>query len=239
MTRRASGATLGRTVAGTLDFDTVTARGLVKAYGPTRALAGVDVKLGPGQVTVLEGPNGSGKSTLLGLLALLVRQTRGTIHYGKHDANDASAPLRARIGVLAHAAMIYPDLSGRESLRLFAALHGTADVDARLESLLERFEIGTFVDRPARTYSRGQLQRVALARALLHSPRLLLLDEPSTGLDVTSVERLARAVEEERESGTIIVLVTHDEPLADRLANVRVRLERGRVVSNSANEVTP
>ena len=67
----------------------------------------------------------------------------------------------------------------------------------------------------------------------------MLLDEPSTGLDVTSVERLARAVEEERENGTIIVLVTHDEPLADRLANVRVRLERGRVVSNSANEVTP
>ena len=104
-------------------------------------------------------------------------------------------------------------------------------MDARLAELLERFEIGTFVDRPARTYSRGQLQRVALARALLHSPRLLLLDEPSTGLDVSSVERLACAVEEERKNGTIIALVTHDEPLAERLADVRVRLERGRIAS--------
>lgn len=215
----------------TLDFDTVTARGLVKAYGPTRALAGVDLTLAPGRVTVLEGHNGSGKSTLLGLLALLVRPTRGTIHYGKHGADQATAALRARIGVLAHAAMVYPDLSGRESLRLFAALHGMHDVDARLAALLERFEIGAFVDRPARTYSRGQLQRVALARALLHSPRLLLLDEPSTGLDVDSVERLALAVEEERENGTIIVLVTHDEPLAERLADVRIRLLRGRIIS--------
>jgi heme exporter protein A len=218
-------------VSETLDFSTVTGRGLVKAYGPTRALAGVDLTLSPGRVTVLEGPNGSGKSTLLGLLALLVRPTRGTIHYGAHEAQDASAGLRSRIGVLAHAAMIYPDLSGRESLQLFAALHGLTDVDARLARLLERFEIGAFVDRPARTYSRGQLQRVALARALLHSPRLLLLDEPSTGLDVTSVERLARAVEEEREAGTIIVLVTHDEPLAERLADERVRLVRGRIAS--------
>lgn len=239
MTQRASGVTLPPTVSGTLDFNTVTARGLVKAYGPTRALAGVDVKLTSGQVTVLEGPNGSGKSTLLGLLALLVRQTRGTIRYGKYEASDASAALRARIGVLAHAAMVYPDLSGRESLRLFAALHGMKDVEARLAQLLERFEIGTFVDRPARTYSRGQLQRVALARALLHSPRLLLLDEPSTGLDVTSVERLARAIEEERASGTIVALVTHDEPLAARLADVRIRLVRGRIATTQASEATP
>jgi len=231
VTRRAHSATLARNVSGALDFQAVTARGLVKVYGPTRALAGVDLTLEQGRVTVLEGPNGSGKSTLLGLLALLTRPTRGTILYGKHDAEHASAALRSRIGVLAHAAMIYPDLSGRESLRLFAALHGMSRVEARIGELLERFEIGAFVDRPARTYSRGQLQRVALARALLHAPRLLLLDEPSTGLDVASVDRLARAVEVEREAGSIIVLVTHDEPLAERLADVRVRLDRGRLAS--------
>ena len=214
-----------------LDFDAVTARGLVKVYGPTRALAGVDVTLAAGRVTAIEGPNGSGKSTLLALLALLARPTRGTLRFGAHDAAHAGPGLRARIGVLAHAAMVYPDLTGRENLSLFAELYDLADRDARIGAVLERFEIGAFVDRPARTYSRGQLQRVALARALVHAPRLLLLDEPSTGLDAPSVERLARAVDAERARGAIIALVTHDGPLAERLADARVRLERGRVVA--------
>ncbi len=239
MTPRARGATLARDVADALDFDAVTARGLVKVYGPTRALAGVDITLAAGCVTSIEGPNGSGKSTLLGLLALLARPTRGAIRYGAHDAEHGGPALRARIGVLAHAAMIYPDLTGRENLRLFAELHGLADRGARIAAILARFEVGAFVDRPARTYSRGQLQRVALARALVHAPRLLLLDEPSTGLDAPSVERLARTVAEERARGTIVALVTHDEPLAARLADVRIRLERGRVVAAPTRAVAP
>jgi heme exporter protein A len=242
MTARGERTTLARDVGDALDFDAVTARGLVKVYGPTRALAGVDVTLAAGRITAIEGPNGSGKSTLLALLALLARPTRGTIRFGTHDAEHAGPALRARIGVLAHAAMVYPDLTGRENLRLFADLYGLADREARIGAVLERFEIGAFVDRPARTYSRGQLQRVALARALVHAPRLLLLDEPSTGLDAPSTERLARAIDAERARGTIVALVTHDAPLAERLADVRVRLERGRVVSTqgpAARSETP
>ena len=141
VTRRARGATLARYVAGTLDFDTVTARGLVKAYGPTRALAGVDLTLSPGRVTVLEGPNGSGKSTLLGLLALLVRPTRGSIHrQARRSAGDRRAARAA------HAAMVYPT-SGRESSALRrAARHARR---TRGSPTARRFEIGAFVDRPA------------------------------------------------------------------------------------------
>lgn len=210
-------------------FDTVEAQGLVKTFGPTRALAGVDVTLRAGQVTVIEGPNGSGKSTLLGILSLLVRATRGTIRFGAHDATAKPDALRGTIGVLAHAAMVYPDLTGIESLRLSAGLHDVKDAEARIASLRERFEIGPFGERATRTYSRGQLQRIALARALLHEPRLLLLDEPSTGLDPASVERLATAVRVEKARGAIVVLVTHDVALAEAIGDRRIVLSRGRV----------
>ncbi len=210
------------------DFTTVSARGLVKVYGPTRALVGVDATFEAGSVSVIEGPNGSGKSTFLGLLAQLIRPTRGEILYGEHASGGSE--LRAQIGVLAHAAMIYPDLTGLENLLLYARLHEIDEPESHVASLRERFEIGRWGERPARTYSRGQLQRISLARALIDAPRLLLLDEPSTGLDTAAVERLERAVAEERERGAIVVLITHDAALGRRLADRSIRLHRGKVV---------
>jgi heme exporter protein A len=217
-----------------IDFERVEVKGLVKVYGATRALIGVDARFDAGRVTVIEGPNGSGKSTLLNILAQLVRPTRGTVRYGAHEGQGLE--LRAQIGILAHAAMIYPDLSGRENLRLYARLHRCAAPAARVDELVARFEIGRWGERPARTYSRGQLQRIALARSLVHSPRLWLLDEPSTGLDVRAVERLEAAVEAERARGAIVALITHDPALADRLAQRRIRLSRGKVVEATGPE---
>lgn len=215
-----------------MDFERVEVTGLVKVYGATRALIGVEAAFDAGKVTVVEGPNGSGKTTLLNILAQLVRPTRGEVRYGRWTAETACAiDLRAAIGILAHAAMIYPDLSARENLALYIQLHGLSDPKEKLEAATERFGIGRWGERAARTYSRGQLQRLALARALMHSPRLLLLDEPSTGLDIRAVERLVRTVNEERERGAIVVLITHDPTLAEALADVRISLKRGRVVS--------
>lgn len=210
-----------------LEFSTVEARGLVKMYGPTRALAGVDLSLEAGAVTVIEGPNGAGKSTLLDILSLLSRPTRGSLRFGKHDAWHLRQTLRGTLGVLAHAAMLYPDLSGRENLSLFASMYGVSE--QRIGELGERFDATTFWQRPVRTYSRGQLQRIALARTLLHAPRLILLDEPSTGLDVRANEQLVLAVRAERERGAIVALVTHDTALSQALADRRVRLSRGRI----------
>jgi heme exporter protein A len=163
-----------------LDFDRIEASDLVKLYGPTRALAGVHLTLQAGEITAIEGPNGAGKSTLLNLLALLGRPTRGSLRYGQHDALRAPW-LRSCIGLVAHAPMVYPDLTGRENLHLFAQLYGLPAAAPQLAAVEQRFELGGFMTRPARTYSRGQLQRLSLARALLPAPRLLLLDEPSTG----------------------------------------------------------
>jgi heme exporter protein A len=213
----------------------VSGRGLVKTYGPTRALAGIDVDLAAREVTVVEGPNGSGKSTLIGLLSLLVRPSRGELRFGDRDARADATALRGTVGVLAHAALVYPDLSALESLALTAELHGldAGEARGRIAALRDRFELGTFAERPARTYSRGQLQRLAIARTLLHRPTLVLLDEPSTGLDAASTERLVGAVLEERERGAIVVVVTHDAGFAEAVATRRLRLARGRVEAAS------
>ena len=220
------------------DFAHVRAEELVKVWGATRALAGVTLTFEAGKVSVVEGPNGSGKTTLLGILAQLARPTRGRVLYGDIDGLRAGAIVRGRIGVLAHAAMIYPDLTGRENLELFASLYEVRSAKKRVDALVDRFDLGRFVDRPARTYSRGQLQRASLARAIVHSPKLLLLDEPSTGLDQRSVERLVATIETERDAGTILVLVTHDPALADRVGDVRFELDRGRVVTRTAERAS-
>jgi heme exporter protein A len=215
------------------NFDHVATQGLTKVYGPTRALAGVDVRFDAGTVTAIEGPNGSGKSTLLTLIGMLARPSRGEILFGTQRASRAPW-LRGAIGVLAHAPMVYPDLTAHENLGLFAELDQLPGSAEALRGLVDRFGLGSWADRPARTYSRGQLQRLALARAVLHRPKLLLLDEPSTGLDVASVTRLVAAVQEERARGAIVVLVTHDPGLCEQLADRRVQLAQGRVVPDRA-----
>ena len=217
-----------------LDFDRVEAHGLVKTYGSTLALGGVDLAMRSGSVTAIEGPNGAGKSTLLAILTLLARPTRGTLRFGDYDALQRSTELRGRIGVLSHASFAYPDLTARENLLLAARLYRVPSPEKRVAVLRDRFEIGGFGDRPVRTYSRGQLQRVAIARALIHGPRLLLLDEPSTGLDARSTARLVDVVNEEKTRGAIVAIVTHDKDLAAAVSGARVALVRGRITEVAA-----
>lgn len=211
-----------------IDFDRVEAIGLSKTYGATRALRGFDHVFHAGVITHVEGPNGSGKSSLLSLLALVATPTRGTLRFGDHGPRARDA-IRARVGFVSHAPMLYPDLTARENLRLFAALYGIADPEGAIATFVERLGGGAHLDRPARTYSRGQLQRLAIGRALLASPRLLLLDEPTTGLDDEGVARLRRILEEERARGAIVVLVTHDRGFAESVAQETLCLRRGKL----------
>lgn len=199
------------------------------AYGPTRALTNVSVSFDAGTVSTLEGPNGAGKSTLLNVLATLARPTSGAVRYGEFELPDDRALVRPSIGLVAHEALVYPDLTGRESLELFARWYRVDDPAAAIAKVIETYALGSFVDRPVRTLSRGQLQRVALARATVHEPSLLLFDEPTTGLDHASTERVAAAIESARARGCVVIVVTHDRPLAERVADRRVFLQRGRV----------
>jgi len=203
---------------------------VTKVFGPVRALASVSFELGPGDSVAVMGPNGAGKSTLLALLSLATRPTRGRVLFGGEPGRTGGPDVRARIGLLSHDPLVYPDLTGRENLVLFARLHGVADPSARAADLEEELALGGFAaDRPVRALSRGQLQRVALARALVGSPDLLLLDEPAAGLDTAAVSRIEEALLAHRERGGISVLVTHEPDLAARIAGRAIVLMAGRV----------
>jgi heme exporter protein A len=154
--------------------------------------------------------------------------TSGSIDHGA--LGKSRRDVRATLGWLGHESLCYPDLTGRENIEFAARLHGR-DPSAAFAQAVERFDVGAYAGRAVRTYSRGQLQRIALARALVHEPKLLLLDEPTAGLDRASTERLRDVVRAEAARGAIVVVVTHDIGFAKEVANVQVELERGRVVS--------
>lgn len=207
----------------------VVGRGLAKRYGKTAALRGVDVELTPGRLVRIEGPNGSGKTTLLALLGGSAAPSAGTVRYRIEGRSVPVADARGFLGWVSHEALAYADLSGRANVELAARLHGI-DPKSAWSAVAERFELGAFADRPLRTNSRGQRQRVALARALVHEPGVVLLDEPTTGLDAPGVDRLLRVVEEELERGAVVAVVTHEPAVFDDLGGDRVTLERGRRV---------
>ncbi|WP_394824283.1 ABC transporter ATP-binding protein [Pendulispora albinea] len=205
----------------------VELRGVTKTYGPVRALVGVNARFEGGRVSVIEGANGSGKSTLLSILGTLARPTLGEVDHGA--LGKTNAEVRAVLGWVGHETLAYGDLSGRENVMLAAKLRGI-EAERGWREACERFDLASFGDRPIRTYSRGQRQRIAVAKALVHAPSLVLLDEPTAGLDARSTERLERVVREEAKRGAVVILVTHDPAFA-RVGDVHVRLERGRVVS--------
>jgi heme exporter protein A len=212
-------------------IERVEIRGLVKTFGATAALRGVDAEMEGGELVLVEGPNGSGKTTLLRVLGTTLRPTTGSVRYepmGEATGGRLES-VRAEVGWLSHDALAYGDLSARDNVILAARLHGVEAAGA-WSTASERFDLERFADRPLRTVSRGQRQRVALARALVHAPSLLLLDEPTTGLDRSGIELLLRVVDEQLARGATLAVVTHDPaPLGDR-AHRRLELERGQVV---------
>lgn len=205
---------------------------LTKLFGATPALRGASVELKAGEIVLLSGPNGAGKSTLLSVIGTQLRPTRGKVHYlNEADEQLDRAQVRAQLGWVSHASHCYGELTGRQNVTLAAELQGVSP--ALYRPLAERLGLGKFAERPVSTLSRGQTQRVALARALIHSPQLLLLDEPWTGLDQKSGELLERVVLEERARGALIAIVSHEAGLAERLGAREVRIVRGQVQSRS------
>jgi len=198
-----------------------------KAYGPVRALAGVSCTFQAGRVAVVRGANGSGKSTLLSVLGAMTKVTSGRVDHG--DLGASREEVRKTLGWVGHESLCYPDLSGKQNIELAASLHGR-DPQRAFQRASERFDLGAFADRPTRTYSRGQRQRVALARALVHEPRLLLLDEPTAGLDTGTTSRLLAVVREEAGRGATIIVVTHDPVFASAVGDDELTLDHGRRV---------
>jgi heme exporter protein A len=213
-----------------LEFDRVTVDDVSRHFGRRRAVSHVTFLASRGAIVGLLGPNGAGKSTLLAMLASILRPSAGTIRYGTFDSARPPAALRASIGVLGHDLFLYPELTARENLAFFAALYGRADADAAARSALERAGLADRADDLVSGFSRGMRQRVALERALIHEPRLVLLDEPFTGLDDASAAGLLDRLSGLREAGAIVVLATHDLDLAEGLLDEAVFLRDGRMV---------
>jgi heme exporter protein A len=206
-------------------IERVEARGASRLHGSTLALRGVSTHFDPGTISLIEGPNGSGKSTLMGLLSTASRPTSGRILWEPYG--DSAERARPHVGWLGHEALVYPDLSGRENLAWVAQLHGLPP--SVVDEVAARIGLGSFALRPVRTMSRGQRQRIAIARALLHRPSLLLLDEPTTGLDRDGVALLLRLVREERDRGAIVVLIAHDPGLGRELGARVLQMNHGRL----------
>ena len=207
------------------DFERVTVADVSRHYGRRRALSRVSLTLRAGEVVGLLGPNGAGKSTLLGLLATLITPSAGSVRYDGRTAADAAAGLRGRLGLLSHELRLYPELTARENLDFFAGLYGVPDAADRVSAALERARLTDRAGDAVQGFSRGMRQRLALERTLLHEPRLVLLDEPFTGLDETAGRALAERLRALGRERRIVLLATHDleaiEGLLDRVLLLR------------------
>lgn len=189
----------------------IVIEGLCKSFGPVQALRGVSFTALDGHVTGLLGPNGAGKSTTLRTLATLLRPDAGGGRVDGHDILAEPLAVRRRLGVLPHSAGIYPHLTGRENIGYFAELHGLAPrlIAPRSAELIALLDMGEFADRRARGYSQGQRIKVAIARALVHSPRNVVLDEPTNGLDVMATRALRSLIRQLRDAGHCVLFSSH------------------------------
>jgi heme ABC exporter ATP-binding subunit CcmA len=203
-------------------------------YGRRKALSQISFTCEAGEIVGLLGPNGAGKSTLLNILATVLTPSKGTIEYGEVTATD-SAAVRAMLGMLGHDLFLYPELTARENLTFFAHIYGLRDAAGIAAQALDRAGLAERADDIVSGFSRGMRQRVALERALLHDPRLILLDEPFTGLDQTSTQALVDRLRERQRAGCVIVLATHDLDVADGLLTRAVYLKNGRVVGTDVD----
>jgi heme ABC exporter ATP-binding subunit CcmA len=210
-----------------------------KRYGGLAALRRIRFEIAPGECVALAGRNGSGKTTLLRIAAGLVSPSSGELTFpsaagaAAHASKAEAVRAKVSAGFVAHATMVYDELTAEENLLLFARLQQTSNATDRVAQLLH--EVGLFDRRasPVRTFSRGMRQRVAIARALLHEPSILLLDEPSTGLDPQGVGWLAATLRQLRDAGCTILMSLHGESEISMLATRAIRLDAGLIVADT------
>ena len=181
-----------------------------------------------GEIVGLFGPNGAGKSTLLSVVSTLARPTAGAVSYGDAKAAEIGDRLRSRIGVLGHDLYLYSDLTARENLEFFGTLYGVTPLAAKVDAALAAAQLEDRAGDRISSFSRGMRQRLALERALLHAPRLVLLDEPFTGLDESSATRLVERLRALKAAGAIVLMATHDFEHADALIDRMVCLRDGK-----------
>jgi ABC-2 type transport system ATP-binding protein len=220
--------------AATATTPSIEAKGLVKRFGKTVALDGLDLVAEPGQVVAVLGPNGAGKTTFVRTVATLLLPDAGSLRVAGHDVAAEPRMVRRLIGLAGQFAAVEPAMTGRENIEMVARLFGLDHRTARTRSaaVLERFGLADDADRLVRAYSGGMRRKLDLGASLVGAPRLLLLDEPTTGLDPRSRIELWDLIRSLVQDGTDVLLTTQNLDEADQLASQVVIIDHGRVVAS-------
>ncbi len=206
---------------------------LVKRFGLKTVLRGLDFHVEPGEFVALLGPNGAGKTTFLRILASLSRPNMGSVKVAGYSLPAQAAKARAKLGVVSHLPLLYPDLSAEENLQFYARMYGLSNYQLRITEVLEMVGLETRRRDLVRTFSRGMQQRLAIGRAILHDPEVALFDEPYTGLDQDACEMLDAALRSVAAQGRTVVMTSHDLARAEDLATRFDILSRGVIVASA------
>ncbi len=214
------------------EFD-IIAEGVTKSFGNIRALSGVDLGVKRGKFLTVFGPNGAGKTTLIKLLSTLTKPTSGKLIISNHDVKKDSDKVRGLIGVISHDPYLYGNLSALENIRFFASLYGVSQAEEKAREAINQVGLGNRMHDLVRTFSRGMQQRLAVARAVIHEPRILLLDEPYTGLDQHGGRIFGDLLKWLKSQNRTIIMTTHDLPEGLEISDRVAILDRGRIVYES------
>ena len=213
----------------------ITVSNLVKQFGRFAALRGVTAEFSGGKLYAILGDNGAGKTTLLRTLAGLTRPTRGEVTILAAKKFHA---ICHQVGYMAHPSLLYDEMSGMENLAYFARLYGIAD-PARCAAVIRAVGLDPELGRPVGQYSQGMRQRMSLARALLHDPKILLLDEPFSNVDIHSAGDMVRLLARTRDQGKTIFVVTHQASLLEGAADEFVWMQAGLIIGRTSKLKPP
>ncbi len=210
--------------------------GLQRKFGDLVAIEELNLTVEKGESLAILGPNGAGKTTLIKILSTLIRPTSGTVKINGFDIIEEAEKVKRQIGVVSHNSFLYEELTAKENLEFYSNVYGVSD--SKINSLLDTVGLQFRADDLVGTFSRGMLQRLSIARSVLHEPEVLLLDEPTTGLDVKSKHTFFEMIKEQNQGGKTIVLTTHHLEEAEELCQKVVIMDRGKVIkSGSIDEV--
>jgi heme exporter protein A len=207
---------------------------LVKRFGPLTVLREMDLEVDTGEFVALLGPNGAGKTTLLRILATLSKPNSGLVEVASYKLPDQAVYVRRQLGVVSHLPLLYGDLTAEENLTFYGRLYDIKS--SRREQVLDLVGLSKRKKDLVRTFSRGMQQRLAIGRAILHSPRILLLDEPHTGLDQEAGEILDTVLKEVALEGRTVIMTSHDLVRAASLASRIVVLSKGKIQSSLSRD---
>jgi heme ABC exporter ATP-binding subunit CcmA len=207
----------------------IEVRGLRKSFGRTLVLRGLDFEVRWGEVVTIIGDNGSGKTTLLRVLATLSGFDAGSVRIGGLDVKRSGKAIRRAIGVVTHDPLLYDDLTARENLKFYSRMYGVERSDERIAEVVGQMGMLHRLDDRVRTLSHGMKKRISIARALLHAPRILIMDEPESGLDRDSLTMLDGVIESFKDSSRAVVMTTHNPERVAEISDRTEKLSRGQI----------